>query len=97
MNNNHSQTRVTARVSVSVKEKLQKAAQLSGSTLNQFMIQAALKEAQIILENEQIIYLSQQDADTVFNLIENPPPPNENLKAAIKKHKNFYHEEHTNS
>lgn len=75
--------RVTARVSASVKETLQAAANLSGGTLNQFLVQAALKEAQKILEVERGIALSQQDADKVFQLMENPPAVNQNLKASI--------------
>ncbi len=46
MSNRHENTvRITARVPVRIQETLQKAAELSGATLNQFMIQAALKEA----------------------------------------------------
>ena len=84
--------RVTARVSASVKETLQEAANLSGATLNQFLVQAALKEAQKILEVERAITLSQQDADKIFQLMENPPAVNQNLKAAIAQHKDFFGE-----
>ena len=75
--------RVTARVSASVKETLQEAANISGTTLNQFLVQAALKEAQKVLEVERAITLSQQDADKIFQLMENPPVINQNLQAAI--------------
>lgn len=84
--------RVTARVSASVKETLLKAADLSGATLNQFLVQAALKEAQRILETERVITLSQPDADRIFDLIENPPAVNEKLKAAIARHQDFFSE-----
>ena len=50
---NHSRTRnearVTARIPASVKETLQKAADLSAATLNQFHVQAGLNEAHNIL------------------------------------------------
>jgi len=42
-------TRVTARISSQVKEILEQAAALSGATLNQFLVQSALKEAQRII------------------------------------------------
>ncbi|WP_017741681.1 DUF1778 domain-containing protein [Scytonema hofmannii] len=46
MPNRHENTvRVTARIPVSVQEILTRFAELSGATLNQFMVQAALKEA----------------------------------------------------
>ncbi len=93
MLNSHENTvRVTARISVSVQEILQRAAELSGATLNQFMVQAALKEAKKIMEDERVIVLSENDADKVFSLIENPPAPNDGLKAALKKHKEFFSE-----
>ena len=77
-----------------VKETLQKAADLSGATLNQFLVQAALKEAHQVLEMERVIQLSEQDADLVFSLLENPPAPNENLKIAVEKHRAFFRESH---
>lgn len=86
--------RVTTRIPLSVKETLQQAADLSGATLNQFMVQAALKEANKILNAERIITLSERDADKVFQLIENPPKPNALLKAAVKKHRTFFSEGH---
>lgn len=86
--------RVTARIPLNVKETIQEAADLSGATLNQFLVQAALKEAHQILEAERVITLSQKDAQTIFSLLENPPEPNMQLKAAVKKHKAFFLENH---
>ena len=85
-------SRVTARVPVSVKETLQKAADLTGATLNQFMVAAAVKEAQFVIKLEQVIHLSDVDADKIFSLIENPPIPNDHLKAAIQRHRAFFSE-----
>lgn len=91
-NTQENTVRVTARIPASIQETLQQAAELSGATLNQFMIQAALKEAKKIIEDERSIILSEVDADRVFNLIENPPAPNRNLKAAMSKHQEFFNE-----
>ncbi|MGK7955842.1 MAG: DUF1778 domain-containing protein [Crocosphaera sp.] len=85
-------SRVTARVPVSVKETLQKAADLTGATLNQFMVAAAVKEAQEVINQEQIIHLSDVDADKIFSLIENTPVPNDHLKDAIARHQAFFSE-----
>ena len=41
---------------------------------------------------DRVINLSERDAETVFRLIENPPAPNEKLKAAAKRHKEFFSE-----
>lgn len=85
-------SRVTARLPASVKETLQKAADLTGATLNQFMVAAAVKEAQAVIEQEQVIRLSSEDGDKIFSLIENPPAPNEQLRAAIARHRAFLDE-----
>ncbi|AFZ34844.1 protein of unknown function DUF1778 [Stanieria cyanosphaera PCC 7437] len=84
--------RVTARIPQQIKETLEQAAILSGATLNQFIVAAAIKEAQQILEADRAIKLSQQDAEKVFSLLENPPTPNERLKTAAAKHRAFFHE-----
>jgi uncharacterized protein (DUF1778 family) len=57
-----------------IREVLQQAADLVGITLNQFMIQASLEKAQTIIEHEQIVHLSRQDAEVFFKALDNPPP-----------------------
>ena len=89
---NKNDTRIAARISSQVRETLQTAAALSGATLNQFLVQAALKEAHRILEQERVIVLSEQDADKVFGLLEHPPVPNSRLIEAATKHKAFFNE-----
>lgn len=86
------QSRVTARLPLEVKNTLQKAADLRGSTLNQFIIQAALKEATAVINTENVIHLAQEDAERIFSLIENPPLPNQNLQKAIQQHQIFFRE-----
>lgn len=86
--------RVTARIPKHIKNTLEQAASITGATLNQFIVQAALKEAQQILESERVINLSEKDAEIVFSLLENPPAPNENLKKAVDKHRLFFNENH---
>ena len=58
------------------------AADLEGSAMNQFLVQAAYKEAQQILERETLIRLTEAQAKQVFSLLENPPKPNARLKRA---------------
>ena len=61
---------------------LHQAAALSGATLNQFLVQAALKEARAVIEREQTLTLSRRDAERLLDLLENPPPPPPALTAA---------------
>ena len=82
------QDRIGARVPHEVYETLCKAAELSGATINQFLVQSALKEAQAVIEREQIIRLSVRDWDWMLDLLEHPPKPNARLKAALKRYQN---------
>jgi uncharacterized protein (DUF1778 family) len=92
MNQPIENARVVARIPPTVKETLQRAADLSGATLNQFLVQAALKEANRVLEIDRTIALSERDAQRIFDLIENPPPPSQQLLAAVDKHRAFSRE-----
>lgn len=79
--------RITARVSDSIKQTIDTAANLSGATLNQFVVQAALEKAETIIENDKLIRLSQRDSAIFFDLLENPPEPNSSLKKAVENYK----------
>ena len=80
------QDRIGARVPHEVYETLRRAAELSGATVNQFLVQSALKEAQAVIEREEVIRLSARDWNWLLDLMENPPKPNPKLKAAIKRY-----------
>lgn len=80
-------TRITARVTETMRETMEQAAELMGATLNQFMVQIAYLEAQRVIERESVIRLSQKDARKVLSLIDTPPKPNKLLKQAVKEFK----------
>lgn len=79
--------RITARVSAPLAAKLQEAANLSGATLNQFLVQAALKEADRIIEQERVIRFTSEDAALFIDMLDNPRPPNAALKKAYERYK----------
>jgi uncharacterized protein (DUF1778 family) len=78
------QDRIGARVPHDVYETLCRAAELTGATVNQFLVQAALKEAQVVIEREDVIRLSPRDWNWLLDLMEHPARPNAKLKAALK-------------
>lgn len=80
-------TRITTRVSDSVRATLEQAAELLGATVNQFVVQTAYQEAQRVIERESVIRLSQKDARKVLFLLDNPPKPNKRLKDAVREFK----------
>ena len=42
-----------------------------------------MREAKTVIEDSERIVLSARDSHVVLNLLENPPPPNAKLRAAI--------------
>ena len=85
--------RFQTRMPYHVHEKLLHAANLSGATLNQFVVQSALEKASAVLEQERALNLTLRDAEILFEAIENPPSPNDQLiKAAQAYKKNFANE-----
>lgn len=80
------QDRIGARVPHEVYETLCRAAELTGATVNQFLVQSALKEAQAVIEREEVIRLSPRDWNWLLDLLENPPQPNARLQAALERY-----------
>lgn len=81
------QDRIGARVPRDVYETLRHAAELTGATVNQFLVRSALKEAETIIERERLLRLSRRDCEKLLNLLEHPPKPNARLKAAMKHYR----------
>ena len=71
--------RITARVSAQIQPTLITAADLTGATLNQFLVQSALEKAESIIEKDKLIHLTNKDAQLFFETRENPPGPNTNF------------------
>jgi len=82
--------RINVRVSSGVQSRLQEAADLMGATVNQFLVQAGLKEADRVIEHERLLVPSARDAKKILNLLDNPPPPNARLRAALKRHQETF-------
>ena len=70
-----------------MRETLEEAASLSGATVNQFVLQSAYDKAQQMIESESVIRLSRAQAKKVWELLENPPEPTPQMRAAYKDFK----------
>lgn len=93
MNATENRDRITNRVPQPIALKLQEAADLTGATLNQFMVQAALEKAEKIIERETLIRFSKNDAAMLINMLDNPSPTNAALQRAFDR---FKHREKQN-
>lgn len=83
-------SRISARVPTGVQARLEEAAELVGATVNQFVLQAALKEADRVIEYERVIVPSARDAKMILDLLDNPPAPNAKLRAALKRYRDAF-------
>lgn len=87
MANSQKRDRVTARVPKHIKDDLQTAADIMGTKLNDFIVQAALAKAHEVIERDSVIRLGQAQAEAFFEALENPGEPNAKLKAALARAK----------
>jgi uncharacterized protein (DUF1778 family) len=85
--NPKSVARLEARVDPEIKALWQKAADLEGRTLTDFVIASVQAAACKVIEQHQILKLSVEDSEAFVNALLNPPKPNDALKAAAQRYK----------
>lgn len=83
------EARLAARMPHDIQERIQEAANITGSTINEFLVSAALDKANAVLERERTINLDFESAKIVLDLMANPPEPNEALRKAIQRRRAF--------
>ena len=76
--------RMNLRIRPDAKAKLLRAAALRNTDLTNFVLQPALREADVVIAAAERIQLSQRDSLRVLDLLENPPVPNARLLAAAE-------------
>ena len=80
-----SSPRITARVSPDIQELLSRAAALMGiSSINSFVLSAAIEKATEIVEQEETLRLSKQDAKLFLDALDRPPVANTRLAEAFE-------------
>ena len=88
---NRKETRLVARTTNEIQEIIQRAADYSGATLSQFLIESAIEKAHNVIERTETLQLSMAGADALIAAIENPPKANEKLLAAAKHYQETVH------
>ncbi len=81
------ETRLVARTSTEIQEIIQRAADYSGATLSQFLIESAMEKARNVIERTETLHLSMLGADALFAALENPPKANNKLLEAAQRYK----------
>jgi uncharacterized protein (DUF1778 family) len=79
--------RLEARISQETKALVQKAADLEGRSLTDFVVASAQAAAYRVIEQHQTLRLNIEDSEAFVDAILNAPQPNEALKAAALRYK----------
>ncbi len=78
--------RLEARLSPEVKDLLQRAAAIRGSSLTDFVLSSAQEAAQRAIREHDVITLSVRDSEHFARLLLHPPEPSERLRAAARRY-----------
>ena len=76
--------RVEARIAPDALAVVRRAAELQGRSLSDFLVAAALKDAQRTIEDAQLVRLSVEDQQRFVDLLLEPPPLAPAMKRALK-------------
>jgi uncharacterized protein (DUF1778 family) len=80
--------RITARIDLDTQKLLSQAAAIIGiSSINSFVLNAAIEKANKIMEHEHSLKLSQRDAMMLVNALDVPAKANLRLQQAAKRYK----------
>jgi uncharacterized protein (DUF1778 family) len=86
-------TRIVTRIPLRVRKTIEEAASLQGATLNQFVVQAALKDAQEVIKRETTVQLSREETKRLFELLDHPPKPSARMLAAAASYRKHVRDE----
>jgi uncharacterized protein (DUF1778 family) len=81
------ETRLVARTSAEIQEVIQRAADYSGATLSQFLIESAIDKARSVIERTETLHLSMEGADALLAALNNSPNANVKLLDAAKHYR----------
>lgn len=84
---NVERSRISARVTAYAQQKIELAANMAATTVSQFVAQAALREAERIIEEENVVRLLSADFERFTSILDNPPSISPKLAASFNRYK----------
>jgi uncharacterized protein (DUF1778 family) len=82
--------RIEARLSSEAKAVIQRAADISGRSVSDFVVTSALEAAKETIREHEVIVLSVRDSKTFVEALLNPKGPNEALRRAFRQHRELF-------
>ena len=86
------QDRISLRLSSQSKRKLERAATYADKTVTDFVLDSALKTAEDIVREQELITLTPAEFQRFADALLNPPPPNKALRKAFRDHRRLVRE-----
>lgn len=80
-------SRLQFQLNVSVMERLIRAAEISGQSLNDFVASAATREADQVLAQHELITLSNEDRDFFLSILDDDSEPSARSVAAAQRYR----------
>lgn len=81
------QDRISLRLSPRSKRKLARAAAYAEKTVTDFVLDSALRSADAVLRDREVITLTAAEWERFSDALLNPPPPNQALRKAFRAHR----------
>ena len=81
------QERLQIRLDAHAKNVLQRAAGYRRKALSQFVLGAALEEAERVIQENEVVTLSGADWQVFYDALTNPPAPNTALREAFARYR----------
>lgn len=78
--------RLATRLSTEQKALLQRAADLEGRSLSDFVLESAQRAAESVIREHEVMTLTAQDSRAFADAVLNPPLPNQRLQAAFARY-----------
>lgn len=78
-------TTLNIRTKTSVRDLIDSAASILGKNRSEFMLEAAIREAQDVLLDKAFFAIDAKSFREITDLLENPPPINQKLRALMAK------------
>ena len=79
--------RLEARVSAELKALFQRAAELKGLTLTDYVINVLVDSSQQVIRDHEIITWTGRNREVFLQALMNPPPPSPSLVAALARYR----------
>ena len=82
--------RLEARVTREQKQLIERAAELEGRSITDFVVASAQSAARQVIQDHEILKLMARDREVFVQALLNPPKPTDKLRQAVRRYKEAF-------